>query len=175
VEIRESQRRRAGRPERALDPGDSPVSAFASSLRELRRAAGNPSYRKLAERALFAASVLSTAASGCALPSLQVTLAFVGACGGDASEWRQRWDAVAAALTASPAQLPPACPHYADRQAGCALLLGLTDPDSRSRTAGLYRTVLAGRRVLVLLDDAATESEVRPLLATGTSCLVVIV
>jgi len=266
----DGHRRPVGRPERTLDPEDSPVTAFASSLRELRRAAGNPSYRTLAQRALFVPSVLSTAASGNSFPTLPVTLAFAGACGGDVDEWRQRWQAVAVTLApastpgtpgtarlglappasgfpalGSPAQLPAVCPHYTGRQTERASLLRLTDPDNRSRTAsvtisgpigvgktafavnfahhvarlypdgqlfadlagcraagqsphdllgqflcglgipadqvpdepqqraGLYRTVLARRRILVLLDDAAAESEVRPFLANGTSCLVV--
>src|SRR5216683_1804790 len=89
-------RRRAGRPQRPLDPASGPAAAFACALRELRAEAGNPSYRELARRALFVPSVLSTAASGSVFPSLRVTLAFVRACGGDAEEWRRRWEAVAA-------------------------------------------------------------------------------
>ncbi|WP_177204504.1 AfsR/SARP family transcriptional regulator [Streptomyces sp. C8S0] len=38
-------------------------------------------------------------------------------------------------------------------------------PASASERAALYRTLLAGRRVLVVLDDAAGEAQVRPLLA----------
>lgn len=38
-------------------------------------------------------------------------------------------------------------------------------PDSLPERVGLYRSLLAGRRVLVLLDDARTAEAVRPLLA----------
>jgi hypothetical protein len=265
----ESRRSRAGRPERPLDPGESPAAAFAAALRGLRTEAGGPSYRELARRALFSASVLSTAASGSMFPSLRVTLAFAGACGGDTDEWRRRWEAVNAALAratepghgqlaprrayaepepaaelpATPAELPATPAHYTGRQAELTYLATLTESGSRSRAAavaisgpigigktalalhfaqhatprypdgqlyadlarsraygesahdvtgrflsalgtpvpadpqqrtGLYRSVLAARRVLVVLDNADSEAEVRPLLGAGRSCLVVV-
>ncbi len=45
------------------------------------------------------------------------------------------------------------------------------DPEGR---AGLYRSVLAGRRVLVLLDNASDAEQVRPLLPGAPGCLVVV-
>ncbi|MEV0616409.1 hypothetical protein AB0I81_24045 [Nonomuraea sp. NPDC050404] len=44
-------------------------------------------------RAGYSASALSAAASGDRLPSLAVTQAYVGACGGDQDEWALTWDA----------------------------------------------------------------------------------
>jgi hypothetical protein len=105
---RAARRSRPGRPERRLDPGEGPLSRFACELRQLRAAAGYPSYRDLSRTALFSASVLSAAAGGSAFPSLPVTLAYVGACGGDTSVWRRRWEAAAAALGRHPA--PAAVP-----------------------------------------------------------------
>ena len=91
-------RQRVGRPERPLEPGDGPLEEFALALRQLRAAAGYPSYRMLASTALFSASVLSCAASGLAFPTLPVTLAYARACGGDIAEWRDRWEATAIEL-----------------------------------------------------------------------------
>src|SRR6266511_3117172 len=87
-----------GRQERPLDPNAGPVEAFAAGLRQLRRAAGNPGYRTLARRAGYSASALSSAAAGRVLPSLAVTLAYAGVCGGDLEEWERRWEQAAAQL-----------------------------------------------------------------------------
>ncbi len=47
-------------------------------------------------------------------------------------------------------------------------------PESPEARAGLYRSVLAGRRVLVLLDNAAHADQVRPLLPGSAGCLVLV-
>ncbi|MFE9924887.1 NB-ARC domain-containing protein [Streptomyces sp. NPDC005774] len=80
-----------GRPEKPLTQDAGPTTVFARELRRLRSGAGSPSYRELAKRALFSASVLSDAAAGYRLPSLQVALAFAEACGGDRAVWERRW------------------------------------------------------------------------------------
>ncbi|MGW4793163.1 BTAD domain-containing putative transcriptional regulator [Nonomuraea sp. NPDC004297] len=46
-----------------------------------------------------------------------------------------------------------------------------TDPDA---AAAMYRSRLAGRRVLVLLDNAASAEQAQPLLATSPGCLTLI-
>lgn len=251
------RRPRVGRPERLLHPDDGPISRFAYELRQLRAAAGYPGYRELAGKALFSASVLSAAASGSSLPSLQVALAYASACGGDVADWRRRWKAAAADLALrtenaraattgsafTPAELPPGPACYTGREPEAARLVARTDPRNPSRAAsvvisgpigvgktsfalhvaqrtrslypdgqlyvdltgsrmqghspyyvtgllldalgvpapadprrraGLYRSVLAVRRVLVMLDNAGRESAVRPLLAAGSRSLVVI-
>ena len=163
----EDHARRVGRPERPLDPDRGPLADFAHGLRVLRAAAGYPSYRHLAGKALFSASVLSTAASGDSLPSLPVTLAYVGACGGDPGYWRRRWEAVAADLAGgaaasatpaiparapmpgtgpalTPAELPAAPACYVGRDREAALLLALTDPRNRSRAASVVISGLVG-------------------------------
>ena len=47
-------------------------------------------------------------------------------------------------------------------------------PAKAQARAGLYRSVLAGRRVLIVLDNARDAAQVRPLLAGGPGCLVVV-
>lgn len=46
-------------------------------------------------------------------------------------------------------------------------------PDTLDELTTRYRTTMAGRRVLVLLDNAHDGTQVRPLLPGGTGCLVV--
>ena len=83
-----------GRPERQLSGEDTPLTEFAGRLRALRLAAGQPSYRRLAVLTHYSAATLARAAGGQSLPSLEVTLAYATACGGDAREWQRAWAAV---------------------------------------------------------------------------------
>lgn len=87
-----------GRAERPLDPG--PLHDFAGDLRALRARTGI-TYRVLSRSAGYSPSALSAAASGDTLPTLEVTLAYVQACGGDAAGWEQRWTELSAWLAAS--------------------------------------------------------------------------
>lgn len=249
-----------GRPERPLEETESPIVAFARDLRALRRSAGNPPYRELARTALFAPSVLSSAASGRRLPTLTVTLAFVAACGGDQAAWERRWRALAVDVTAGgepaqpnamaatgfarPAQLPAGSVTFVGRAQALAdaarvicqserlnvpliisgpigvgktaFAVRLADhvattfpdgqlyaeiradgpahstndivhgflralgtppsivPDDPMQRLGLYRSLLARRRVFVLLKGVQDEAQVRPLLARNTQSLVVV-
>lgn len=47
-------------------------------------------------------------------------------------------------------------------------------PDDADERAGMYRDLLASRRALVVLDDAASESQVMPLLPGSGSCGVLV-
>ncbi|SDM49840.1 AfsR/SARP family transcriptional regulator [Nonomuraea jiangxiensis] len=47
-------------------------------------------------------------------------------------------------------------------------------PGTLEERAGRYRSLLAGRRKLIVLDDAVSENQVRPLLPGGRDCAVII-
>ncbi|MFF4505472.1 helix-turn-helix domain-containing protein [Streptomyces sp. NPDC001401] len=89
-----------GRPERPVDPEAGPVQRLAHQLRELRKAAGSPSYRAMAQTAGFSATTLSQAAAGERLPSLAVVLGYASACGADPAEWEAHWKEADTAGTA---------------------------------------------------------------------------
>ncbi|MFG1997617.1 hypothetical protein ACGFNU_00545 [Spirillospora sp. NPDC048911] len=95
-----------GRPEQPVDPLAGPVERFAWELRRLRDEAGRPSYRELAQRAHFSRSTLAEAANGMRLPSLEATLAYAVACGGERVEWERRWREAADELERSQRRCP---------------------------------------------------------------------
>ncbi|WP_433365242.1 AfsR/SARP family transcriptional regulator [Streptosporangium sp. CA-115845] len=53
-------------------------------------------------------------------------------------------------------------------------LPGTTIPDGLDERAEVFRAHLSGRRVLVLLDDVADESQIEPLLPSGGGCAVLV-
>ncbi|MFF8195296.1 BTAD domain-containing putative transcriptional regulator [Streptomyces bobili] len=80
-----------------------------------------------------------------------------------------------AALRGSDPARPAAEPEEALR----AMLTALGVPTTRmpagaAALTGLYRTLLAGRRVLVVLDDAAGTEQLRPLLPAAPGCLALV-
>ncbi|MGC9669452.1 helix-turn-helix domain-containing protein [Planosporangium sp. 12N6] len=95
------------RHERAVDPAAGPLQRFAYELRKARAEAGNPTYRALAKTAGYSATTLSEAAGGLRKPTLEVVLAYVGACGGDVDEWRRRWYELDTELSDRRAAGPP--------------------------------------------------------------------
>lgn len=71
--------------------------------------------------------------------------------------------------------VPPVDPTDAlDRLLRSLGVPGEQIPHDRDARAALYRTRLAGRSMLILLDNAATESQVRPLLPGAAGCLVLV-
>lgn len=61
--------------------------------------------------------------------------------------------------------------------AGFLRALGVADteiPEDVAERAGLYRTLLSERQVLIVLDNACTDSQIRPLLPACSSCRVVL-
>ncbi|MHA5054569.1 AfsR/SARP family transcriptional regulator [Streptomyces sp. SD15] len=68
-------------------------------------------------------------------------------------------------------------PEPAETLRGLVTALGASPrhlPSGTDALAGLYRGLLAGRRVLVLLDDAAGTEQVRPLLPASPGCLTLV-
>ncbi|MEV6959823.1 BTAD domain-containing putative transcriptional regulator [Streptomyces sp. NPDC051207] len=51
---------------------------------------------------------------------------------------------------------------------------GAVIPESQDERGEMYRTLLASRRILVVLDDAVSESQVRPLLPGSSQCAVLV-
>ncbi|QFY05323.1 helix-turn-helix domain-containing protein [Nonomuraea phyllanthi] len=78
-----------GRPEEPIDPL-GPIADFASGLRALRDAA-DLSYKEMASLTYYCVSTLSTAASGKAMPTWEVTEAYVKTCNGDLDYWWEQW------------------------------------------------------------------------------------
>jgi hypothetical protein len=55
-----------------------------------------PTYRQLGALTHYSAATLSDAAGGRKLPTLDVTLSYVRACGGNEPSWERRWTSLAA-------------------------------------------------------------------------------
>ncbi|MFE9626681.1 NB-ARC domain-containing protein [Streptomyces sp. NPDC006527] len=156
-----------GRPEKPLAQDAGPATAFARELRRLRAAAGSPSYRELAKRALFSASVLSDAAAGYRLPTLQVALAFAEACGGERAVWERRWREAACAAGDEERPAAQAVHRVQETQLRAAAVRALPPTPAQlpmeSRPPAGRTRQLSRARVLTALSDGP----VPPLLVHG--------
>ena len=79
------------------------LESFARDLRALR-AKAELEYPEMAETSHFTMRTLASAAGGLRLPTLPVAVAFVRACGGNVAEWEERWQKLAATITAEAAK-----------------------------------------------------------------------
>ncbi|MFD8496991.1 NBR1-Ig-like domain-containing protein [Amycolatopsis sp. NPDC059657] len=71
---------------------DNPATTLAAELARLRREAGDPSFRKMAERSgRISHTTLHEAVRGTRFPSWETTREFAKACGADEEHWRRRW------------------------------------------------------------------------------------
>ncbi|MDQ3763494.1 MAG: helix-turn-helix transcriptional regulator [Actinomycetota bacterium] len=77
---------------------DELVKRFAEDLRELRVAAGKPTYDRLGRLAGCSKSTVHEALTGARLPSLDITLGLVRALGANEQQWRDRWKTTRQAL-----------------------------------------------------------------------------
>ena len=96
--------------ERAAAPAPPAVSiapdgleSFARDLRALR-AKAELDYPEMAEASHYTMKTLASAAGGLRLPTLPVAVAYVRACGGNVAEWEDRWQKLAAKITADAAK-----------------------------------------------------------------------
>jgi hypothetical protein len=120
------------------------LAAFVADLERLRREAGQPSLRKMSETGHYSHTALSSVLSGTRLPSRELTLAFVRACGGDENTWQARWQRENAALHPTPA--PPANGRPAPRRtrgsfwaAGAAIAAAVATAVALAVTFGPWR------------------------------------
>jgi DNA-binding SARP family transcriptional activator/tetratricopeptide (TPR) repeat protein len=130
-------------------------------------------------------AILPTAGAGQAAPANVVISAVSGTAGVGKTALAVHW-----AHRVSP-QFPdgqlyvnlrgfdPCCPPLdpAEVIRGFAEAFGVPDariPDGLDAQAGLYRSLLAGKRVLVLLDNARDVEQVRPLLPGSPGCLAIV-
>ena len=93
------------------------LGAFARDLRVLRSKAGLD-YPDMAEKSHYTMRTLASAAGGLRLPTLPVLIAYVKACGGDVSEWEERWGKLIKAGKKGHAALPAAGTDTANQEPG---------------------------------------------------------
>jgi hypothetical protein len=79
------------------------LESFARDLRALR-AKAELDYPEMAEASHYTMKTLVSAAGGLRLPTLPVAVAYVRACGGNVAEWEERWQKLAAKITADAAR-----------------------------------------------------------------------
>ncbi|NRQ35428.1 DUF2690 domain-containing protein [Nonomuraea sp. NN258] len=143
------------RPETELDPDADPVQAFAFELRRLREKAGKPAYRELAKQAHYSAAALARAADGHKLPTLELTLAYVAACGGDMEEWKQRWHDLGTSGNAPPIAAPRPVPaeNPAPQEFASEVMAAVETPRPRAglRSRRRWTVVIMGAVLLLVV------------------------
>ena len=94
---------RAALAQPAVSIAPDGLESFARDLRALR-AKAELDYPELAEVSHYTMKTLVSAAGGLRLPTLPVAVAYVRACGGNVAEWEERWQKLAAKVTADAAK-----------------------------------------------------------------------
>ncbi|MFD0901576.1 NBR1-Ig-like domain-containing protein [Actinomadura sediminis] len=122
------------------------IADFAAALRELRNSVGNPPFREMSGRSgAISHTTLHEATKGNKLPSWGTTVEFVKACGGDPSEYRERWESAnrtvrSATAKGAPSAPPPepaaAAPVPPVPETGDARDAGVPRPDPESPASG---------------------------------------
>ena len=76
-----------------MSDGRTPAAVLSAELAALRLHAGNPSFRKMADRSgRISHTTLHEAVRGTRFPSWDTTREFVHACDGDEERWLRRWE-----------------------------------------------------------------------------------
>jgi hypothetical protein len=145
------QRENAFPEERPSGPAETAVSiapdgleAFARDLRALR-AKAELDYPEMAELSHYTMKTLASAAGGLRLPTLPVAVAYVRACGGNLAEWEERWQRLAANITAEAAKKRrgddderPGLPEAADAPAPAEPLAPPAPQDGAAEAGEVY-------------------------------------
>ncbi|SEP54114.1 NBR1-Ig-like domain-containing protein [Amycolatopsis saalfeldensis] len=121
------------------------AEALATELAALRASAGDPSFRKMAERSgCISHTTLHEAVKGIRFPSWETTREFVKACGADEVPWRQRWEELKGLTPAAPIVEAPQ-PDVTEAED-----VRLAPPGKRRRPKRRTALIVAGAVVVVL-------------------------
>jgi hypothetical protein len=143
--------------------GDSPAR-FLAELRALRDQSAL-SHTELAARAHYPIDVLQAAEVGPSLPDLPVLSAYVRACGGEVTEWEDRWR-VLSGVPAEPLSSPglPSRPAGGSAAASAGARVGATALPVDEQESAFIMAVLAR----VTAASAASASAAPPTSAPST-------
>jgi hypothetical protein len=125
------------------------LQKFAEELRQLLGESRFRSFRALARELHYSHEIVSSAARGRTLPSLEVTVAIVAACGGNVEDWTRRWHAISRAGRVESAPHAVASPAWPEEPVADG-----ADPEASgcnidAVTMHSRRVSLAGRRHVI--------------------------
>jgi hypothetical protein len=120
------------------------IAAFARDLRVLRSRVGLD-YPDMAEKSHYTMRTLASAAGGLRLPTLPVLIAYVNACGGDVTEWEERWGRLTKSGKKSQTALPSGDESAGGQPAGGQPGQGRI-PQSARQTGEIYVITSAKHR-----------------------------
>ncbi|WP_370940354.1 NBR1-Ig-like domain-containing protein [Amycolatopsis sp. cg13] len=144
-----------------MGDGQSAAEVLSAELAALRARAGNPSFRKMADRSgQISHTTLHEAVRGTRFPSWDTTREFVRACDADEQQWRRRWEE----LKGVPPEIPTAEVAIVNTAAEPVLIT--SEPVAPEKPRRRKYALAAVAFVVVLL--AAVAAIVVPKLTSGT-------
>ncbi|MFC4908507.1 NBR1-Ig-like domain-containing protein [Actinomadura gamaensis] len=112
------------------------IADFASTLRELRKSVGNPSFREMSGRSgAISHTTLYEATKGNRLPSWGTTAEFVKACGADPADYRERWERANLVVRSAAAASQPLATPAASQPLAAPVSQPLATPASQPLAA----------------------------------------